>query len=88
MAKRRPVRRISVKGHDFSSWNFILFLTLAFILLVVLLNAMNVVSTDVRSKAGLICPKVTIPRPEDCPSTWKFLKDATNGCPTFICTAK
>lgn len=88
MAKRKAVRRITVRGHDFGSWNFILFLTLAFILLVVLLNAMSTVSNDVRSKAGLICPKVTLPRAEDCANGWKYQRDVTNGCPTFVCTAK
>ena len=88
MAKRKPVRRISIKGRDVSSWNFVLFLTLAFILLVTLLNVLSGVSEDVRSKAGLICPKVTLPKPEDCAGVWKYQRDATNGCPTFFCTAK
>jgi hypothetical protein len=86
MPKRKPSRRIKIKGHDFGSWNFIIFLTLAFILLVTLLSAMNSVSTDIRSKAGLICPKVTLPRAEDCAGGWKYQRDATNGCPTFVCS--
>jgi hypothetical protein len=85
MAKRKTVQK---KIFDFGSWNFILFLTLALILLVTMLSAMTSVSTDVRSKAGLICPKVTLPRAEDCPTGWKYQRDATNGCPTFLCTAK
>jgi hypothetical protein len=88
MAKRKTVQHGVKKVFDFGSWNFILFLTLALILLVTLLSAMNSVSTDVRSKAGLICPKAILPRPEDCPNTWKFQRDVTNGCPTFVCSAK
>lgn len=80
MAKRRT--------HDLGSWNFVLFLTLAFILLVVMLNAMSSVAFDVRSKAGLACPKAPLPRAEDCPGGWTYQRDATNGCPTFVCKAK
>ncbi len=87
MAKRR-VSRSNYKGEDFGSWNFVLFLTLAFILLVVLLSAMKGVSNDIRSKAGLVCPTVTLPRAEDCAGGWKYQRDATNGCPTFVCEAK
>lgn len=85
MAKRTV--RSSNKQNDFKSWNFILFLTLSFILLVVILNALSSVSNDVRSKAGLICPTAILPRAEDCPGGWKYQRDATNGCPTFVCEA-
>lgn len=88
MAKRKSVSRKAVSVQDFSSWNFILFLTLAFILLVVLISALTGVSNDVRSKAGLICPKVILPRAEDCAGGWKYQRDVTNGCPTFVCEAK
>ncbi|HUD19906.1 MAG TPA: hypothetical protein VMR81_05680 [Patescibacteria group bacterium] len=87
MAKRRTSRS-NFKTEDFGSWNFVLFLTLAFILLVVLLSAMKGVSNDIRSKAGLICPTVALPRAEDCPGGWKYMRDVTNGCPTFVCEAK
>jgi hypothetical protein len=72
---------------DFSSWNFILFLTLSFILIVVILNALRTTTDDIRSKAGLICPTAVLPRAEDCPGGWKYQRDATNGCPTFVCEA-
>ncbi len=87
MAKRKTVSR-SFRTSDFGSWNFILFLTLAFILLVVMLNAMSNMAFDLRSRAGLSCPQVTLPRTEDCPGGWKYQRDATNGCPTFVCEAK
>jgi hypothetical protein len=88
MAKRKIIRTGAKKVFDFGSWNFILFLTLALILLVTLLSAMTNVSNDIRSKAGLICPKVTLPRAEDCSTGWRYQRDVTNGCPTFVCTAK
>ncbi len=72
---------------DLSSWNFVLFLTLAFVLLVVVLNGMNRVSLDVRSRAGLTCPEVTLPRAEDCSSGWIYKRDAPNGCLAFFCEA-
>ncbi len=85
MAKAR--RGILVKGKDLASWNFIIFLTLAFILLVVVLSAMQGVSFDVRSKAGLTCPQLTLPRVEDCPGgSWIFTRDPNNpSCQTFVC---
>jgi hypothetical protein len=88
MAKRTTQSKKSVRKLDFGPWNFILFLTLSFILLVVMLSAITNVSQDVRSKAGLSCPQVTLPRAEDCPGGWKYQRDITNGCPTFVCEAR
>jgi hypothetical protein len=88
MAKRKVASRGSVRKFDYGGWNFILFLTLSFILLVVMLNAIGQTSHDLRSKAGLSCPQVTLPRAEDCPAGWKYQRDVTNGCPTFVCEAK
>ena len=85
MTKRRTNTK-QVKN-TFSSWNFILFLTLAFILLVVVLTQMNRTSFDLRSKAGLACPQLTAPRAEDCPGGWTFKRD-TNGCLAFFCEPK
>lgn len=72
-------------GTDLMSWNFILFLTLAFILLVVVLTAMRRLTYDVRSRAGLECPEVSLPRAEDCSRGWIYKRDATNGCLKFFC---
>jgi len=72
---------------EFSAWNFIIFLTLAFILLVVVLTQMNRTSFDLRSKAGLTCPELTAPRAEDCAGGWTFKRD-TNGCLGFFVEPK
>jgi hypothetical protein len=69
---------------DLSGWNFIIFLTLAFMLIVFVLSAMKGVSQDVRTKAGLICPTVTLPDPNGCPKGWKLISDAS-GCAGFVC---
>ena len=91
MAKRM-VRRGVVKKNDLLSWNFILFLTLAFILLVVLLGAIGQTSKnlqdDIRARAGLSCPVPQLPDAKACPGGWKFTQDALNKCPTFVCEAK
>lgn len=79
----RPVKKFK---NDLSSWNFILFLTLAFILLVVVLTLMKNVTQDVRSKAGFECPQLSLPRAEDCSSGWVYKRDATSGCLGFFCT--
>jgi hypothetical protein len=88
MAKRKIVSKNSHRPEDYKSWNFILFLTLSFILLVVMLSAISGQVTVLKSKAGLICPQVTLPRAEDCPGGWKYQRDVTNGCPTFVCEAR
>ncbi len=84
---RRTVRSVRSLKQDLSAWNFILFLTLAFILLVVVLTLMKNVSQDVRSKAGLECAPVSLPRAEDCSTGWIYKRD-TNGCLKFFCTAQ
>lgn len=88
MAKRKITRSTSgLKVKDFSKWNFIIFLTLAFILLVLILNFASQTSHDIRSRAGLECPKLTAPRAEDCAGGWTF-KRAADGCLAFFCEAK
>lgn len=85
--RRASAAKSFKKPFELSSWNFILFLTLAFILLVVVLTQMNKVSFDLRAKAGLTCPTLTTPRAEDCAGGWTFKRD-TNGCLAFFCEAK
>lgn len=86
-AKPKKMSVRSARPFDFSSWNFIIFLTLSFILLVVVLSQMNKTTFDLRSKAGLTCPELTTPRAEDCAGGWTFKRD-TNGCLAFFCEAK
>jgi len=76
-----------VRQKDITSWNFIIFLTLAFILLVIVLTATNRIALDVRSRAAGACPQLSLPRAEDCPGGWIFKRDAM-GCLAFFCTAK
>lgn len=83
MAKRKTSTK-TIKN-DLSSWNFILFLTLAFILLVVVLTLMKNVTQDVRTRAGLACPELTLPRAEDCAAGWIYKRDSANGCLKFFC---
>lgn len=90
MAKRK-ISPTLFRKHDVASWNFIIFLTLAFILLVVVLNAMGPVGKglfELRSRAGANCKTITqLPRPEDCPGSWSYKRDAS-GCPAFLCETK
>lgn len=86
MARRRT-HSLGFKQKDIASWNFIIFLTLAFILLVIVLTATNRIALDIRSRAAGNCPKLSIPRAEDCPGGWTFKRD-TSGCLAFFCEAK
>lgn len=81
---RRKTSVALFRKNDLSSWNFVIFLTLAFILLVVVVAAMKNVSLDLRSRAGLACPKLSLPRAEDCPGGWTYKRDA-QGCLAFFC---
>lgn len=87
MAKRKFITKRAALHEDLSSWNFIIFLTLAFMLLVVILTAMKKVSLDLRSRAGLSCPQLELPRAEDCTGGWTYKRDS-NGCVAFFCEAK
>jgi len=87
--KKKRAKKTTLKkygGHDISQWNFVIFLTLAFILLVVVVNAVNGVAFDLRSRAGNRCPQLTLPRAEDCQGGWTF-KRASDGCVAFFCEA-
>lgn len=84
MARRRHTSVTLFRKNDLSSWNFIIFLTLAFILLVVVVSAMKNVSLDLRSRAGLACPQLSLPRAEDCPGGWTYKRDS-QGCLAFFC---
>jgi hypothetical protein len=77
---------IGMRG-DLGAWNFVIFLTLALILLVIVVTQLNTASSDLRAKAGLVCPTVSLPNPEACPSGWKYISNL-NGCPGFSCETK
>jgi hypothetical protein len=84
---KKSVRKASLKpmlAKELSSWNFVIFLTLALILLVFVVTAINNVTNDVRTRAGLACPEVTLPDTKSCPTGWKYV-DNVNGCPGFTC---
>ncbi len=87
MAKRKSISKQVFARQDLSSWNFIIFLTLSFVLLVVVLTAMKKVSLDLRSRAGLSCPQLALPRAEDCTGGWTYKRDG-NGCLAFFCEEK
>lgn len=88
MAKKsRSTTRTNTSSlYDISKWNFVIFLTLAFILMVIVAITMSNVSRDVSARAGLSCPRVQTPDPQSCPGGWKFT--TINGCATFVCEAQ
>jgi len=83
----------SVMGKDLGSWNFVIFLTLAFVLLVVIVVSMQGVALDLRSRAGLSCPNPLaafngkLPQASECNGEWKLGTDA-RGCQVFLCQPK
>jgi hypothetical protein len=72
------------RERDINGWNFVIFLTLAFMLIVILVSSLKNVTDGMMTKAGLACPKVTLPNPNGCPTGWKYLTNV-NGCPGFVC---
>jgi hypothetical protein len=77
-------------GRELGSWNFVIFLTLAFVLLVVVVVSMKGIALDLRSRAGLACPNPLaafggrLPDPSECNGEWKLGMDA-KGCQVFLC---
>lgn len=75
---------------DLGSWNFVIFLLLAFVLLVTIVVMMKGVAIDLRSKAGLSCPDPLaafsgrLPQPTECNGQWKLSEDS-RGCQVFVC---
>lgn len=90
--KKKPVQSKGItqkiNPFDFSAWNFVIFLTLAFILIVAVAITVGGQAKSLSARAGLSCPEITtLPRPEDCPGgEWKFKRDG-NGCRAFFCEA-
>lgn len=93
MAKRSRVSKASASSFlkkDFAGWNFVIFLTLAFMLLVAILASMKGVAMDIRSKAGLTCRSPfaafnnQMPRAAECNGQWSLLEDE-RGCQSFAC---
>ncbi|MBI5019434.1 hypothetical protein HZB58_04145 [Candidatus Gottesmanbacteria bacterium] len=80
----------SAMGKELGSWNFVIFLTLAFVLVVVVVVMMKGVAIDLRSRAGLACPDPLaafngkLPQPAECNGEWKLSADS-RGCQVFLC---
>lgn len=80
----------AMMGKELGSWNFVIFLTLAFVLVVVVVVMMKGVAIDLRSRAGLACPDPLaafngrLPAPSECNGEWKLSSDS-RGCQVFLC---
>ena len=92
-ARHRSRHSTAFIKRDLSSWNFVIFLTLALILLATVLGISSKLTLDLRSRAGLACPDPLaafngrLPSPSDCSGEWKLSQDA-RGCQVFLCQAK
>lgn len=82
MKRQRPTKLPS----ELSSWNFIIFLVLALVLITMVAGVLSQRATDLHARAFNRCPDVTdLPRPEACPGgEWKF-KRGSDGCSAFFC---
>lgn len=86
--KTAPSKQTRKNILDFSAWNFVIFLTLTFVLIVIVALTMSDEARALRAKAGLQCPEVkTLPRPEDCPGGEWIYQRAATGCVEFVCKA-
>lgn len=83
----KAARRGSLLPKDFSQWNFIIFLTLSFILLVIVALNLKNVSLDLRTRAAGCTPITSLPHPDACPGgEWRFKRDpAKPQCLAFFC---
>jgi hypothetical protein len=70
--------------NDIRSWGFVVFLTTALVLLIIIVTQIGTATTDMRSKANSACPQVTIPDPALCKTGWKYFTKS-DGCPSFMC---
>lgn len=86
MKKATPRYKPTGLRHELTSWNFIIFLVLALVLITVVASVLSDRATDLRAKAFNRCPDISaLPRPEACPGgEWKF-KRGTDGCSAFFC---
>ena len=75
---------------DLAGWNFVLFLTLALLLIVAVMRMSQNLTDDLRTRAGLKCPDPLVafngqlPRPQECNGTWQLTPNA-RGCQVFVC---
>ena len=82
MAIKKTVKKLSF--FDFNSWNFIIFLLLGFILIVVVAVSLQGGATNLGVQAGFACPNVRLRDPRECPQGWKV--DFNSGrCPKLTC---
>lgn len=90
--RKKKISKIGITK-DLGAWNFIIFLTIALMLLVLVVSSMRGVAVDLRSRAGLTCPNPLsafggqLPKTADCSGEWKLSKDA-KGCEVFLCQAR
>ncbi len=84
--KKTTYRTKITSSKDWSSWNFIIFLTLALMLVVGVLAAVRPIAFELRSRASGACPdpRQSLPTSPCVGGEWKFKPD-TNGCYTFFC---
>lgn len=82
MATKKSAKKLSF--FDFSSWNFIIFLLLGFVLIVVVATSLQSGAINLGVQAGFVCPNIKLRDPRECPQGWKV--DFKSGrCPVLIC---
>ncbi len=70
---------------DMAGWQFLLFLLFGLILIVGVIKVANASSGfDLRSKAGIICPRVKMSDLPACDGGYTFRRDV-NGCVSAFC---
>jgi hypothetical protein len=89
MAKKNTISEARMKfiSNDIASWNFIIFLTLSFMLLVAIVTAMKSMGTssnDIRSKAADNCEATVT----TCDKGKAVCFKGLDGCPRCVCSQK
>jgi hypothetical protein len=84
MPAKKSAKKIAF--FDFSSWNFIIFILLGFILIVVVAVTLQGSATSLGVQAGFVCPQIRLRNPQECPQGWK-VDFQSERCPKLVCPA-
>ncbi|MCX8009211.1 MAG: hypothetical protein N3A54_05970 [Patescibacteria group bacterium] len=92
MPQKKPIQNKNKTNKfqfDFQPWNFIIFIVLSLVLVVVVAATLQGKVTDLGIQAGFVCPRVSLRNPDECPQGWKVeykqIDSRRTKCPILVC---